>query len=544
VGPVVALAIAISCDAGEAARPVGPYAPVAADVGTAVGRGLRRLSRREYNNVVHDLLGDTSAPASQFGLEVYINGFDNGSDGLTVQATDVDAFQSAAEQLAATAVQQNLSGLVQGCDPATDESACVETFLATFPKRAYRRLPTSTETDRLRAVYQAGAASGGFAGGIQLMLEAILQSPAFLYREELGAPDASLPPGVVRLSPHEVASEISFLITGSMPDDVLTAAADQGALATPDDYAREAARLLASPQAHPALRAFLHQWMATDQLSSLSKDTTVYPSFDSSMAASMAGELDRFFDQVLWSGGGSLGELFTSSSSFVDPTLAGLYGITPPGPDFAPVVLDPTLRQGVLTRPGFLAVHSDTDSSGPVPRGVFVLDALLCAPPSPPPPNVPAPPPASAAAASHQTTRQRFIAHLSEDFCKSCHTVIDGVGFGFEQFDGIGAFRTVENGSPVDASGTLVGTDVDGPFVGASELAAKLAKSAEAFACFEKQFYRYAMGREETASTDPLLASLGAGKSADSRITDLFVALVKDPSFTLRTTTAAAVPSP
>jgi hypothetical protein len=546
VGPLCTLVVAVSCDAGEAARPQPGTASRPLATIAAGGRSFRRLSRREYNNVVHDLLGDTTAPANQFGLEVYVNGFDNGSDGLTVQATDVDAFQGAAEQLAATAVLQNLSGLVQGCDPALDEGACVEAFLGSFPKRAYRRPLTSTETERLRTVYEAGSAYGGFAGGIQLMLEAVLQSPAFLYREELGSADPSLPPNVVKLTPYEVASEISFLVTGSMPDDALLAAAEEGALATPDDYVRETKRLLGSPGARPALRSFLHQWMATDQLVSLSKDPTVYPSFDAATAASMAGELDRYFDQVLWSGSGSLRELLTSPASFVDPTLAGLYGVAAPGSDFAPITLDPSVRQGVMTRAGFLAVHSDTDSSGPVPRGVFVLNTLLCTPPSPPPPNVPPAPPASAAAANHQTTRQRFDAHLSDDLCKECHNVIDGVGFGFEQFDGVGALRTTENGSPVDTSGTLLGTDVDGPFIGVSALASKLAGSEQALGCFEKQLYRYAMGREEDASAAPLLASLGAARSADSRITDFLLAIVRDPSFAIRTTVAApsATPSP
>src|SRR5579864_8190973 len=141
-----------------------------------VGRSLRRLSAREYNNVVRDLLGDTSQPASLFGQEVFTNGFDNGSDSLTVQGTDVLAFQAAAESLAATAVANQFPALVLGCDPTTDPAqACVSAFLATFATKAYRRPLTGTEQQRLETVYSAGAATGGLQGGIQLMLEAILQ---------------------------------------------------------------------------------------------------------------------------------------------------------------------------------------------------------------------------------------------------------------------------------------------------------------------------------------------------------------------------------
>jgi hypothetical protein len=528
---------------GSPSGATGPGA-VVGDAGPApatVGRSLRRLSRREYNNVVHDLLGDTTQPASgsAFGIEVYVNGFDNGSDGLTVQGSDVLSYQAAAEALAATVVTTNMPLLIGSCDPSADAGACENVFFTTFVKRAYRRPPTDTEVQRLQAVYAAGAANGGFVAGIQLALEAVLQSPAFLYREELGAPDPSYP-NTARLTDYEVASELSFLITGSMPDAELLTAADNGTLKTVADFQREATRLLALPAAKPALRAFLHQWMATDQVATIDKDATVYPTFTPGVATSMQGELDQYFDQVLWTGTGSLREIFTSTQSFIDATLAStVYKVASPGTGFNAVTLDAQTRAGILTRAGFLAAHADVDSSGPVPRGVFVLNSLLCEPPGPPPANVPAAPSAASAAQAHQTTRQRFIAHLSESFCQDCHTSIDGVGFGFEEFDGMGVYRTTENGSPVDTSGTLVGTDVDGPFSGASQLGQSLVKSQNAMSCFVKQVYRYAMGQEESAGVAPVLATLGKGFTADSRVTDVLASLVADPSFVLRTTTPA-----
>jgi hypothetical protein len=229
--------------------------------------------------------------------------------------------------------------------------------------------------------------------------------------------------------------------------------------------------------------------------------------------------------------------LFSSNRSFVDPTLARLYGVAPgSATGFAPATLDPLTRQGVMTRAGFLAAHADTDSSGPIPRGVFVLGAILCEPPHPPPPNIPAAPPPSAAAQNHETTRQRFDQHLTEAFCRGCHTQIDGVGFGFEQFDGVGAYRTTENGSPVDTSGVLQGTDVDGPFVGVSQLSAKLMTSQQVLGCFIKQVYRFAMGQEETNDSSRMLSALAAGFSPDSRVTGVFTTLVTDPGFVLRST--------
>ena len=524
-----------------------PGTPSASDPNRgAVERALRRLSRREYNNVVRDLLGDTTAPADAFGTEIYVNGFDNGSDGLTVQGTDLVAFQAAAETLAARAMRANRTALIGSCDPAIDPSQCVDVFLQTFVKKAYRRPPTETEVQRLRDLDAMGTEAGGFEGGITLMLEAVLQSPSFLYRSELGLADDALPQGLVRLTNYELASELSFLVTGSMPDDALFAAAESGRLVTADDMRREAARLLVSPAAKPAFRAFFHQWLATDHVATTNKDKAIYPAFTPAVAASMAGELDRYFDDVIWQGEGSIRELFTSPRSFVDANLAAIYGIPSPSAPFSAVSLDPDIRRGILTRPGFLAVHSDNDSSGPVPRGVFVLNALLCRPPRPPPANVPPAPPASSAIQAHETTRQRFDAHLNEPICKTCHTIIDGVGFGFEQFDGIGAYRTMENGSPVDTSGTLLGTDVDGPFDGVSALATKLETSQEVLDCFARQVYRYAMGQEEPSANGAAVVAIGNGFTSSSPVTDLFTAIVVDPVFAVRTTsvTAPAVSSP
>ena len=299
-----------------------------------VGRNLRRLSVREYNNVVRDLLADTTKPANQFGQEVYTNGFDNGSDSLTVQGTDVLAFQAAAESLAATAVSNNLPNLIGGCDTTQPAQVCVSAFLDNFAMKAYRRPLTTTERQRLQTVYAAGAATGGFQGGIQLMLEAVLQSPSFLYREELGAPDPSLPKGVVRLTDYEVASELSFLLTGSMPDATLFTAAQTGTLKTVDGIRREATRLLASAQARPALRSFLHQWMATDQVVTINKDSTIY-----------RASLPRW--RRRWQ----------ESSTSISTRFSGRARLTPRAPDIAAIA------------PGRDARHDDLRCSLPGQRG-------------------------------------------------------------------------------------------------------------------------------------------------------------------------------
>jgi hypothetical protein len=558
----VALACSAACDRparnnpGSGGAGVGATGGAAGGAGTggapgdnasSDGRRLRRLSNREYDNVVRELLGDTSHPARDFIADAYPNGYDNGSTALTIQSDQADALQVAAEQLAARAAA-DLPRLFGDCNPdpaattAKDAGLCVDRFLDRFPGRAYRRVLTTLERARLRALYDEGAQSGGAALGAQLVIEAVLQSPQFLYREELGesgAPAPGVPAGFVRLSPFELASELSFLMTGSLPDPTLWAAVAEGRFSTAEDLRREARRLRESAAAATTLRTFLHQWLATDRLPLVIKDAAVYPRFSRALADSMLGELDRYYDHVLGAGGGSLRTLFTSTTSFLDAPLADIYAVpVPDGGDaggFAATSLDGTSRRGVLTRAGYLTVHADLDSSGPIPRGVFLLDQILCLPPPPPPANIPAAPSPADDAMNKRTTRARFGAHVDRADCAACHTLIDGYGFGFEEFDGIGAHRTVENEVPVDSSGTVRGTgDTDGPFVGVSQLSDRLVGSRRLRDCFVRQVYRFAMGQVETTVDRPLLDALAAGFTVDTPVANLLMALVERPEFSLR----------
>lgn len=550
LGLTLGLEVTLLAGCGEApADPPPPDDPVVAPVRplTTPPRRLRRLSSREYDNVVRDLLGDDSRPAQRFVADVYQNGYDNGSAGLAVQSDLVLDYQRAAEALAAAAVKDRLPRLIGGCDVAAQGApACADAFFAGFAPRAFRRPLSADEQQRLRAVFTAESAAEGFPRGIQTTLEVMLQSPQFLYREELGDPKAMPAPGsATPLTDYEIASQLSFLLTGSLPDDTLWLAVEQGRFKAAADYKREATRLLQSPSARGALRAFLHKWLATDRLANLSKDPAFYPRFNPAMAASMAGELDRYYDSVAWdtTRAGSLRELFQSSRSYADKTLGGLYGVPVAGAGFEEVALDPALRKGVLSRAGYLAVHAATDSSGPVSRGVFLLHSLLCAPPAQPPPNVPPVVPAGDPMSKNLTTRQRFEKHVANPFCASCHKQIDGVGFGFEQFDGIGAHRTTENGQPVDSRGTLIGGgDIDGEYEGVAALSGKLAGSGRLADCYVRQAYRYAMGQIEPDGED--LRSLSNEFSTDARMTDVLMAVIGSPLFAARVFEPETKPEP
>ena len=549
---LLALACAAACGAASDPRRASPApsssvaGPAPPPVAILPPRRLRRLSSREYDNVVRDLLGDDTRPATAFVEDAYANGYDNGSAALAVQSDQAADYQKSAEALAAAAIARGVGALV-GCEPTVaGPAACRDAFLDGLAARAFRRPLSQGERQRLRDVFdgqrvtlapegEGDAAktpiTDAFVPGLRAMLEVVLQSPQFLYREELGPIDDGT--GTVALGPYELASELSFLLTGSLPDDTLWAAARDGRLSSKDDLGREAARLLATPAAREAMRAFLHRWLATDRTAKLTKDAARYPAFDATLAASMASELDRFYDDVLWESDGSLRALFTSTRSFADPGLRSLYGLSPGGEALEAVELDPSLRRGVMTRAGFLAVHAATDGSGPIGRGVFVLGAILCLPPPPPPPDVPPAPPAGDVATASLTTRERFAQHVASPTCLGCHRRIDGVGFGFEEFDGIGAFRATENGKPIDASGALYGGGpIDGPFDGVSELSDRLAESDRLRACYVEQAYRYAMGAG--VPEGDALGWLAGDFTTRARMTDVFVALVTSPAFTQR----------
>ena len=462
---------------------------------------MRRLTRLEYNNTVRDLLGDTTAPADRFPPDEVSNGFNNNGAVLSVSPLLAEKYQEAAEALAATAVK-NLAALVP-CDPArAGEDACARQFVEGFGRRVYRRPLAAAETQRLLAVHGAARAGATFARGIEVTLRAMLQSPSFLYRLEItsaGRPGEKL----VRLTSHEVAARLSYLLWASTPDDRLLQAADRNELATPEQVGRMARALLDDPRTRRAAAEFYRQWLGLGALDNLVKDARVYPELTAELRAGMRAESAAFVEHLVFGAGDrKLGTLFTSSTSFVTPALARLYGVTPPaggsgGGAAAPqqVALPPAERAGVLTHAALLAVHALPDQSSPVARGKFVREQILCQELPSQPPNLMVTPPE---VDPTRPTRERFRQHAEDPACAICHALMDPVGFGLEAYDGIGRFRASDGGRPVDSTGMLVQTrDADGSFRGARELAERLSRSAEVRDCLATQWYRYSLGRLE-----------------------------------------------
>jgi hypothetical protein len=510
-----------SDDAGDDAA-LGCDGP--ADVGATP---LRRLTRREYANAVTDLLG-VDANVSTLDPDEKLAAFDS-NVAAPVSPSIVTQYRALAENVAESALV-DLAAIVP-CVPeevagdAAAAAACSEAFVASFGRRAFRRPLTAAELQ----TYTALAASGtDFADGIRLAITGVLQSVNFLYHLELAPADAQ--DEVVPLDDYQLAARLSFFLWGSIPDDTLLDAAAAGELQDPARLRAEAERMMQSERAADAVKSFHMQWLALDDRDSVIKSTEMYPAFDDTLRAAMWEETERFVSHVVLEGDGRLATLLTSSESFVEGPLFELYGIAAPvdHDPSEPVALDPAQRAGLLTQASFMAMHAHTDSSGPIQRGVVVRSNMLCQPPPPPPNDVPDLGPIDPDA----TTRERFEQHSADPTCSGCHSLIDGIGLAMENYDGVGRYRTDENGNTVDASGNLLGTDVDGEFVGTVELAHKLADSGTVRDCVTVQWFRFAFGRGESTHDECTIEALRtAFVESEDNVRELMIAIATGDAF-------------
>ena len=460
----------------------------------------RRVSLGEYERAVTELIGVSAGITSAVAPEPSIHGFDNQSAALSVSSGNFEEFAVAA-QLAAEATDV---GALAPCGPDLAPSACASSFVSSIAGRAFGRVPTPSEQAALMALYEQGAAFEGYERGIRTVIEAILISPYFIYRTEVGKPKTR---ASVQLDAQEVANAVAFALTGKRPDAELAqrAAADPQ-FRTPSVLREEATRLVATEDSRRHLARFLRGWLGVSDLAAVNKIPAMFPRFTPRLKQELDFELDRFLEHVLGEEKGTLEALLGSPVSFANASLLeNIYArdyappLTPPPPpesgSFAMFHFNPKLRKGVLSLGGWLAAHAPVHRSSPVDRGLAVWTRLFCQTLSPPPASALAttPPPGD----SNGTTRQKFQQHTSDKTCQICHRRIDPIGFGMEMMDALGSFRDTEAGLPVDSSGELTGTDVDGAFHGPAELADRLLASRQVRDCFVVQMFRYVEGRDE-----------------------------------------------
>ena len=514
-------------------RGQGCAAPVETCTSVEPGpRILRRLSREEYDATIKDLFGLDSHWGRAFVPDIVRGGFDNNADALRVTPLLADQIGRAAEEIA-TEVMKNPAAIMP-CDVAVEGTAvCSTKFINVVGKRIFRRPLEQADTDRYLALFQKVSAVDGFNTGIEVVLRAILQSPHFLYRAELGNPDLPASPSRIRLTPYEVATELSYLLWGTMPDAELINAADTGGLDTDAQVEAQALRLLQDPRSDAIIERFVTSWLELDRLDSVPKDPMTYPAWTEQLRTDLRKETMTFVKYVVRNGEGTLPELLDASYTFVNANLAAYYGVTAPNVpagEFGKVDLAGTNRMGILSQASILATHGKPAGSSPVHRGKLVRERLLCQPLPPPPPGIVAQPPPIDPTKS---TRERYSAHTTESLCRSCHELADPIGFAYEHFDGIGRYRADENGLPIDATGEILSTtNTNKKFDGATELASVLANSPDVQGCYARQWIRYGYGLLDEGPLSCLSNSVAADfQGGNLKVLDLLVALTKTPHF-------------
>jgi hypothetical protein len=495
VGPVDAGTSAP--DAGIRPRPDpipdGP-APVARVPFVPAPATLHRLSADHLRATVGDLLGVPWQGALE--QDTSLHGFVSVAGSLlTLSPRAVEQVEEGAWTLARAAVADpgRRQALV-GCDVALEGAACLRTWLVGFLRRAWRRPPTLEEVEEatLLAV-EVGAALRDPWQGVQAAVAMALQSPHFVFRVELGEP-ASDRPGWRRYTDFEMASRLSYALWGTMPDDALLDAAQNGELTRPETLAGHVSRMLAHPRADARLTGFFEEFIGLQRLEGVSKDAEMFPQMTPTLRAAMRDEVGRLFQELALGPGADFRDLLTSRVTFVTRELAAVYGLPFSGEGTARMMLPESSRRGgLLGRAALLTLFSHATVNSPTNRGKFVRTALLCQDIPPPPPGVATSIP-EAADGRPRTLRERLGEHLSNPGCATCHTAMDPLGFPLEHFDPIGRWRDLDNGLPIDASG-----EVDGVLIeGADALGAAVAAHAQFGWCVTTRLYRYAGGQLET----------------------------------------------
>jgi hypothetical protein len=495
-------------------------------------QALRRLTAAQYDQTLRDLFADPATPTASVFSDPIVLGFQADANALVVQALGAQQLMDHAERVARWAVTTHLPQL-SSC--TTTDAACRQQFIRAFGKRAFREPLTDA---RLKAYEAIFTAEPTFQDGAEAVIGAMLQSPYFVYRRELGG--AAAQDGTIALTPHEVASSLSYLLTGSMPDAELTAAADSGALAGAAELDRHAQRLLATPRAQDAVMSFMSGWLGLGRLATTVKDDAVFK-FTDNLRGAMASETRALILDAVFTSNGTLANLLTAPYSFLNRDLATHYGLAEAGSlgtDFRRVAYPQGARDGgILAHGSVLVGNSGPHESSPVQRGKLVRTRLLCQELPPPPANVDTmlrPPMPT------ETTRARFQEHMSNANCSACHKLMDPIGFAFEHYDAFGRWRTQENGIAIDAKGTIYsaapGMDVpiDG-IGGVGGLGAALASNDKVNRCLVRYWTYYAYGaaswNADACTYDAVATEAGRDQY---KLKSVLMGIVHAPRFTKR----------
>jgi hypothetical protein len=542
------------CGAGSAADPGGPGAtggngPTGTGGGNAGGGGagldpnvcvqgipattqIPRLLNRQYENVVRDLLGVTvldGAPVSA----ALVGDF---TGPMTAPAWQ--QYQRAAEKIAAEVMAGPNRPKFISCDPAA--AGCLKTTIETFGRKAFRRALKPEEVASFETLSKTTPA-GTPEQVAEATLHAFLVSPSFLLVPEINTETEG---AAVKLSQQELATRLSFLLWGSVPDELLNAAADGGQLQTKEQILAQAQRMIqVREKTGPLIAAFHGEWAQMNSGSShwfkIDHDPAKYPGYTAAAKTTYQKELQAFFEEVAFTNG-SFQELFLSNVGFVNQDNAAIYGLDPAqyGSELTKVALDSAQmpRPGFLTRAGFLSSYANYDASSPILRGAFIASMLNITPGAPVPGAV------DAKVEGSFPTQRAYVEALTEKMqpCQGCHSVFNPPGYVLESYDGIGKWQTTDlRGGAIDASVTTATVDLgDGVAKQISspvQLMQEIAKMPKAQELYARAWVAYAYGRSANANDQCVVDQLKTKLTATGySILNLLGDLTQADSFRLR----------
>jgi hypothetical protein len=480
---------------------------------------IHRLNNFEYDNTVLDLVGVKGMAEATF-LPDEEGEFDNDADAFTFNDTRAEQYFDAADVIGETVfadttptglLQTYVYGLVPPCTLSTTDTTCSSKIISAFAKKAWRRPITTDELQGLLKLATDAIALGETAdGSIKQVVKTLLASPPFLYRIESDPDPTSLTPHAV--SPHELATRLSYLLFSSMPDGALSSLADSGQILFPAVLQQQVARMLGDPKGARFTQSFAGQWLGIRELQAHQVEPTAYPAFDEVLRAAMAQEELLYFQEFL-TGPLSMQAFLSTRENFVNSRLAAHYGF-PPLTDtgtFQKVIDGDPNRVGFLGLGGVATFTSYSYRTSPSHRGNWVLRNLFCQTLPDPPPGVPKLDPIAPTdtTISPDNVRARLAAHAKQADCSVCHVIVDPVGLSLENFDGIGAYRTqYADGTPIDTSGMLNTGETFSTFPQLVSILSSGSHLEDLTDCASHKLMTYALSRELTPTDDPFLAEV------------------------------------
>lgn len=509
-------------------------------------RQIRRLTATQYRNTLVDVFGGRQdVPDAPVLRDPTTLGYNVDADDSVIADLDASSLMTLAEDIADWAVQNQLGELTNNCTDINNQN-CARQLVQRLGERISREPIDQERVDRFLGLFDEAET---FEDGARSVITAMVQSPYLLYRRELGPLDRQQA-GEYQLTQFEIASELSYFLTNRPPDTTLLQAARENRLASQEDIQREAARLLATDDAQAVFGSFVRSWTDNERLINKAKaGDTLTPE----LRAAMLEETNRLFLDVLSRPDGTIGELFSANYTFINRALSDFYGIQGAAGDaFERVdISDGRRAPGLLGHGAYLAAHALADNSSPVQRAFVVRERFLCNDL----PEVPAnldtnlkPPVAT------DTSRERYARHSSEEPCRSCHRLMDPIGFTFENYDGFGVFRSEEAGKPVDASGGVPLMNGRDPVLdpaapsgvttyelnGLGELATYLSEIEEARACLINNLSYFGYGiantakwpQEQKVCTDNFIRM--EARNAGNTLQSALMGVLRAPHFTRR----------